>query len=101
MLLNIKTYFRYQNWNKSDGMFHSAQFVGSYFYIATAAAAARPRLFSFVAIVKKNSPLIAFTTTIKHEGAIFLRRIIFFYCVFRMPMDDRQSGHVCEHFSFN
>ena len=43
----------------------------------------------------------AVAAAIKDEGAIFLRRIIFFYCVFRMPMDDRQSGHVCGHFSFN
>ena len=41
-------------------MFYSAQFAGFYFYIATAAVAA----------------------AIKDEGAIFLRRIIFFYCVF-------------------
>ena len=63
-------------------MFYSAQFAGFYFYIATAAVA----------------PVAA---AIKDEGAIFLRRIIFFYCVFIMPMDDRQSGHVCGHFSFN
>ena len=42
-------------------MFHSAQFAGFYFYIATAAVAA----------------------AINMRGAIFLRRIVFFYCVFR------------------